>query len=73
MASSTASGSLVPSLEKNLMPLSSNGLCDAEITTPACRRNARVRYATAGVGTGPARYTSMPAAIKPASKADSSK
>jgi hypothetical protein len=29
--------------EKNLMPLSWKGLCEAEITTPACRRSARVR------------------------------
>ena len=32
------------------MPLSSNGLCDAEITTPASNPSCRVRYATAGVG-----------------------
>jgi phosphomannomutase len=31
IASSTSSGNLVPSDEKNLIPLSSNGLCDAEI------------------------------------------
>jgi hypothetical protein len=29
--------------EKNLIPLSSNGLCDAEITIPASARNVRVR------------------------------
>src|SRR5262249_19040261 len=50
-----ASGSLVPPEEKNLMPLSSNGLCEALITMPAERRSARVRYATAGVGRGPER------------------
>jgi len=29
--------------EKNLMPLSSNGLCDALMTMPADSRSARVR------------------------------
>jgi hypothetical protein len=43
ISSSTASGSLVPCSEKNLMPLSWKGLCEAEITTPADRRSARVR------------------------------
>jgi hypothetical protein len=43
IAASTSSGSLVPVAEKNLMPLSSNGLCDALITMPAARRSARVR------------------------------
>jgi hypothetical protein len=43
MASSTSSGSLVPVAEKNLMPLSSKGLWEAEITTPAWSRSARVR------------------------------
>ena len=38
-----SSGSLAPGAEKNLMPLSSNGLCDALITMPADRRSARVR------------------------------
>src|SRR2546426_11708921 len=57
IACSTASGSLVPEAEKNLMPLSSNGLCDALITMPADQRSARVRYANAGVGRGPGRYT----------------
>ncbi len=49
------SGSFAPSSEKNLIPLSSNGLCDALITMPADSRSARVRYATAGVGSGPDR------------------
>ena len=42
------------------------------MTIPACRRKARVRYATAGVGIGPTRQTSTPAAEKPASSAASS-
>ena len=55
IACSTESGSLVPAAEKNLMPLSSNGLCEALMTMPADSRSARVRYATAGVGNGPER------------------
>ena len=43
MSDSTASGSLNPSPEKNLMPLSPYGLCEALITTPAESRSARVR------------------------------
>ena len=54
------------------MPLSLYGLCDALITTPADRRSARVRYATPGVGIGPASITSTPAAEKPDSSAASS-
>jgi hypothetical protein len=46
---------LRPASEKNLIPLSSKGLCEALITMPADRRSARVRYATAGVGSGPDR------------------
>src|SRR5260363_168658 len=43
MARSTSSGSLLPSAEKNLIPLSSYGLCEALMTTPAERRSVRVR------------------------------
>ena len=43
IANSTSSGNFVPAPEKNLMPLSSKGLCEAEITTPACKRKARVK------------------------------
>ena len=42
-----------PAPENTLMPLSSNGLCDAEITTPAVYPIRGVRYATAGVGMTP--------------------
>src|SRR4051812_23350369 len=42
------------------MPLSSNGLCDAEITTPRSYGPVRVKYAIAGVGTTPALVTSPP-------------
>ena len=40
------------------MPLSSKGLCDAEITTPAVKSELPVRYATPGVGITPALMTS---------------
>ena len=60
ISSSTSSGSLKPSLEKNLMPLSWNGLCEAEITAPASARRLRVRNAMPGVGIGPTSSTSTP-------------
>ena len=47
------------------MPLSSYGLCDAEITTPKSARIERVSIATAGVGMGPNSKTSIPTAVKP--------
>ena len=37
---------------KNLMPLSSKGLCEAEIITPRSARSERVSIAIAGVGNG---------------------
>ena len=48
------------------MPLSSNGLCEAEIMTPRSARIERVSIATAGVGIGPSWSTSMPTEVKPA-------
>ncbi len=72
MASSAASLSLKPSGPKNLMPLSWNGLCEAEIITPRSARIDRVRNPTAGVGTGPTRNTSMPTEVNPAVSAFSS-
>ena len=51
------------------MPLSSYGLCDAEITMPASNPRALVRYATAGVGMTPAVVTFAPA--EPAPRASS--
>jgi len=53
------------------MPLSSNGLCDAEIITPRSARIERVSIAIAGVGSGPTRITSMPAPVNPATSAGS--
>ena len=66
---SIASLSLKPSGPNSLMPLSSNGLCEAEIITPRSARIERVSIATAGVGTGPSRSTSMPTEVKPATSA----
>ncbi|CFN63371.1 Uncharacterised protein [Bordetella pertussis] len=43
MAASMSSGSFMPWAEKNLMPLSWYGLCEALITIPAARRSVRVR------------------------------
>ena len=68
---STSSDSLKPSGPKILMPLSSYGLCEAEIMTPISARIERVSMATAGVGIGPSRSTSMPTDVKPACRADS--
>ena len=47
----------LPSLEKNLIPLSKYGLCDAEMTMPKLACKARVKWAMAGVGKGPSRCT----------------
>ena len=54
MSSSTSSGSLKPSRLKNLIPLYSGALCEAEMTTPPSASSSRTRSATAGVGTMPA-------------------
>ena len=71
ISASIASDSLWPSGPKILIPLSWNGLCDAEMTTPKSARSDGISIATAGVGIGPARTTSMPMAVKPAVMADS--
>src|SRR5215470_11561624 len=54
-----------PFPENTLMPLSSNGLCDAEITIPRSYPADRVRYATPGVGTTPALVTCAPSPAAP--------
>ena len=54
------------------MPLSWNGLCEAETMTPRSARSERVRKATAGVGIGPSSSTFMPTEVKPAVSAGSS-
>ncbi len=69
---SVSSGSLKPSRPKNLMPLSSYGLCDAEITAPASARIELVRLAMAGVGSGPISATSTPIDMMPEASACSS-
>ncbi len=53
------------------MPLSAKSLCEAEIITPRSARIDRVIIATAGVGSGPNRRTSMPTLVKPATRAGS--
>src|SRR3990172_9675320 len=57
---SISSGSLNPSRPKNLMPLSSYELWDADMTTPASARRLLVRNAIPGVGHGPTKNTSTP-------------
>src|SRR5690606_23987140 len=69
MRSSTSSGSLTPPTAKILMPLSSAGLCEAEIMTPKSARTSLIRKAAAGVGTTPASSTSTPELESPAATA----
>ena len=71
-SSSTASGSLKPCASKNLMPLYSGGLCEAEMTTPASQASSRVSSATPGVGMMPASSAVPPMLMTPAASADSS-
>ena len=65
IANSRASGTLNPSPEKTLTPLSVHGLCDAEMTTPASNFRERARYATPGVVITPALCTSTPQEFNP--------
>jgi hypothetical protein len=44
-------------------------LCEAEIITPRSARIDRVNMATAGVGIGPSKSTSIPTEVKPATSA----
>jgi hypothetical protein len=71
ISASVSSDSLYPSGPNSLMPLSTKGLCEAEIITPRSARSDRVSMATAGVGIGPSWKTSMPTAVKPETSADS--
>src|SRR5215218_5741658 len=59
----------MPSEEKNLIPLSSGGLCEAEMAAPASPGRSAVTKATAGVGTTPRRWTIPPAEATPAARA----
>src|SRR6059058_5043797 len=68
VSSSAESVSLWPSRSKNLTPLYSGGLCEAEMTTPRSSR----RSATAGVGRTPARTAVAPADATPRANASSS-
>ena len=61
ISSSTSSGNFVPAASKNLMPLYSGGLCEAEMTTPLEAPRSVVRNAIAGVGSTPAMNASPPA------------
>ena len=72
MSASTSSGSLKPSAEKILMPLSWKGLCEAEMTTPASARMEVVMKAMPGVGSGPTSWTLTPMEQMPAASAFSS-
>ena len=49
MASVVSSSIFSPRPLMSLMPLSANGLCDAEIITPQSKLSTRVTYATEGV------------------------
>src|SRR3989442_7234437 len=69
--SSHTSGNFVPSEEKSLMPLSSNGLWEAESTMPPSAASARVSSAIPGVGSTPTTKQSPPAPSTPAVSADS--
>src|SRR5436190_14729645 len=68
ICSSERSGSFRPSASKNLTPLYSGGLCEAEMTTPRSSASS----ATAGVGSTPPRMQSPPAEMTPRANASSS-
>ena len=70
--SSKLSDNLYPFPSKNLIPLYSTGLWDAEIITPASALYSLVKWATAGVGTTPKITASAPTESIPATKAASS-
>jgi hypothetical protein len=62
---SSVSVNFSPLPENTLIPLSSKGLCDAEMTRPASNPIARVMYATAGVGMTPTLVIWAPAECTP--------
>src|SRR5215216_1235906 len=72
ISSSVASDSLKPSPPKNLMPLSSDGLCDADSTTASAKPWRRTSSGAPGVGRMPPSIASPPAAEMPAATAASS-
>ena len=60
ISSSISSGNFIPLFEKYLIPLNSNVLWDAEITTLASAFNFFVKYAIPGVGITPTSFTLAP-------------
>src|SRR5664280_29798 len=68
MADSISTPSLAPPAANTLMPLSANGLCDAEMTTAGTSRSADSQ-ARAGVGRTPTSTTSAPSLARPADRA----
>ena len=70
--SSSSSSSLKPSAPNSLMPLSGNGLCEAEMTAPRLAPCSRTSQAMPGVGSTPARSATPPAEAMPAHSASSS-
>src|SRR5882672_2916854 len=62
---SSSSVNFSPAPENTLMPLSSKGLCEAEITAPAVYPMRGVRYAMAGVGMIPAPVSDPPWLLMP--------
>ena len=60
ISSSNSSGIFIPLLLKNLIPLNSKVLCEADITTLASAFSFLVRYAIAGVGMTPTDKTFAP-------------
>src|SRR5690606_15619127 len=71
-ARSDDSPNFSPRPENTLMPLSANGLCDADRTTPRSKSSVPARYATAGVGATPMLVTSAPSDEAPVASASSS-
>src|SRR5581483_11770939 len=67
-SASTSTGSLVPNRLNSLIPLSPNGLCEAETMAPGCPRTWAT-VATPGVGRTPRSMTSAPSVARPADSA----
>src|SRR5580704_6022243 len=72
IACSVSSLSLNPSAANSLIPLSSYGLCEAEMTAASDSPWRRTSSGAAGVGSTPPISASPPAAVTPAAIADSS-
>src|SRR4051812_7029807 len=72
MADSEASSSLIPRESKNLIPLSANGLWEAETTAARSKLTRGASTDAAGVGRTPPSIASPPPAAIPAASASSS-